>query len=761
MPITITNKSFRDIWGNVTNYLKANTGDFVICELSIEDEIAVDTATGGNTLQQNGLSNIITWVGGDFEQEGFRSGQSIDIVRYTILTGAILDSVSTTINWVSGSEMEVASTLGSWYSLPNEAIKISSNATRNGLEINVNMVGNGSQGNEFSLIDGEVTTFTFDLTGLLPLNSVAGVQVGNRSGMFSLTSNMTLQSVSGSKRDYTMEVNFQMSGLYNSANFDFNNCLKLYVKQKWQTNIGEPFDNTIQIFNDDADTGWFNQAFNTGVIDATIIQSISEISYCEPTEVEFIVDSASSDFGLGGAYVSGLDDYYKVKPNSATNYAMQIPTTDMFVGQSLVSEANDETAKWFLEYLSISTNGTEHTIKCLITPSPAFSNFMANRSVGDRTFYFWCRFGNVNLLVFNGQLTCSPKATQPLDMRFSDYLDHGNNTLDTSNLVRGTTGNVEDEFAFVGKFLFPTAITMDYVNARIEAYNITSEDSFTLQQVSFNLNGIPIVNDQYVLNLTAPVLTELPTTSNKRIARLDNDATFVFPKAYMVKLYFPFIYRWETWINQINANADFYPNDQVRNYVPFGNQDDWKLRLVVDNLRTEINDYNIQELVNYQYTDFINIDDYDHDANILQEIELYIDSTSQNVQVVTEGLLMRVVATHTLVNGASWIPSSVWGMITIEATESNPRWISSTAIDYDNNTLNPLFPLNGLTRCQLTFPTPDVARLECFFNPDDINLTNGVKFTSKIKGCSDGEVVKLATDGQQKLTTSGDKKIKT
>jgi hypothetical protein len=100
-------------------------------------------------------------------------------------------------------------------------------------------------------------------------------------------------------------------------------------------------------------------------------------------------------------------------------------------------------------------------------------------------------------------------------------------------------------------------------------------------------------------------------------------------------------------------------------------------------------------------------------------------------------------------------------MITIEPTESNPRWISSTAIDYDNNTLNPLFPLSGLTRCELTFPTPDVARLECFFDPDKINLTNGVKFTSKIKGCSDGEVVKLATDGQQKLTTSGDKKIKT
>ena len=759
MPIIISNQTFTDIWGNTTNFLKANVGDTINYRLDIIENISVDSAQSGNTLQNNGLSNIVTWLNGDFEQEGFRVGQTIEILRYTILTGATLDSTTTTIDWVNGSEMKVASTLSSWYSLPDEAVRIIAQDNRDGLELNVNFVGNGSQGNEYSLIDSEVTTFTFDLSGSSPFTST---QVGNKSGTFSLTSRMALITSSATERNYQMDGAFILSGLYNSANFDFNNCLKLYMKQKWQTNVGEPFLNTVEIYNDDADTGWFNQAFNTNSIDATLIQSVSSISYCEPTEAEFIIDSSATNRGFGGAYVSGLDDYYKNKPNSQSNYAMIIPTTNPTpLNQQLVSQPNDETAKWFFEVISINTVGTVHTIKVLITPSPAFAEFMANRSEGDRTFYLWCRYGNVNLLVFNGQLTCSPTGTKNLDMRFSDYLDHGNNTLDTSNLFRGTTGNVEDEFAFVGKFLFPTAITMDYVNARIEAYNITSEDKFTLQQVSFNLNGIPIVNDQYVLQLTAPVLTEFPTTSNKRIARLDNDATFVFPKAYMVKLYFPFIYRWETWINQINANADFYPNDQVRNYVPFGNQDDWKLRLVIDNLRTETNDYNIEELVNYQYTDFINIDDYDHDPNIEQLIELYIDATMQNVSVVTEGQLMRVVVTHRLVNGANWVQSSVWGMITIEATESNPRWISSTAIDFDNNTLNPLFPLNGLTRCDLTFPTPDVARLECFFDPDDINLSNGVKFTSKIKGCSDGDVVKLSTDGQQKLTTSGDKKIKT
>lgn len=757
MPITIINKSFRDIWGNVTSYLRGNVGDFIQSEIYVTENISVNTAEYGNTLQNNGLTNIITWIGGDFEAEGFRSGQTIEILRYTILTGATLDSTTTTITWVSGGEMEVASTLGSWYTLPDEAVRIIAQDQRDGMQLNVNMVGNGSQGNEFSLIDGEVTTFNYDLTGVSPYT---GTQVGNRSGMFAVTSNITLTSSTATERNYAMEINFEMSGLYNPTSFDFNNCLKLYAKQSWQTNIGEPFDNTISIFNDDADTGWFNQPFNTGVIDATIVQSISEISYCEPTTIEFIVDSASSDFGLGGAYVSGQDTYYKVQPNTATNYAMMIPTTDMFVGQSLVSQANDETAKWFLEYQSIVTSGTQHTITALITPSPAFANFMANRSQGDRTFYFWCRFGNVNLLVFNGQLTCSPKETQPLEMIVSDYLDHGDNTENSTELVRGTTGNVEDDFAFVGKFRFKDKIEMGYLNARIEAYNITSLDKFTLQQVNFNLNGIPFVNDQMVLTLESPVLTELPTTSKKRVAKLTNDDTISLPKFYGVKLYFPFIYRWETWIAQINANADFFPDKQVRNYVPFGNQDDWKLRLVIDNVRTETNDYGIDELVNYQYTDFINIDDYNHDANILQEIELYIDSTSQNVQVVTEGLLMRVVATHTLVDGSAWITDSVWGMITIEPQDSNPRWISSTAIDYDNNLSNPLFPLSGL-RCDLTYPTPDVARLECFFDPDKIDLSNGVKFTSKIKGCNDGDVVKLTTDGQQKLTTSGQTKIKT
>lgn len=760
MPIRITNKRFTDIWGNTLTYLKANVGDFIEAEFDIQESISIDTSSGANSLQNNGAGNLITWLGGNFESEGFRSGQTIDITRYTISTGAVLDSTTTTINWVIDDEMQVVSTLGSWYTLPDEAVSIVSQSSREGLQLYVNMVGNGSQGSEYSLIDGEVRTFNFDLTGTTPF---AGISVGNESGMFALTSNLLLTSSTATLRNYTLEVSFHVSGLYNSANFDFNNCLKLYVEQRWETLIGEPFLNTIEIFNDDADTGWFNQAFNTDLIDATIVQSISEINYCEATTVEFVVDSASTDFGLGGAYVSGLDSYYKVQPNTASNYSMMIPTHDFFVGQSLISQANDELAQWFLEYQTIVTVGTQHTITALITPTPAFSNFIANRSDGDRTFYLWCRFGNVNLLVFNGQLTCSPTSTQPLEMVVADYHDHAENTTDSTDLISGYTGNVEDDFAFIGKFLFRKKTVYHYVNIKIQAYNITTEDSFTLQSVNFNLNGVPTDNtpfQAYIIDLETPVLTELPTTSVKRVATLQRDTSIDSGVEYGVKIYFPYIYRWETWMAQINANSDFFPNDQTRNYVPYGNQDDWKLRLVLDNSNTVRNIYGIDEVLYYQYADFINIDNYNHDANILQEIELYIDSTSQNVNIVTESQLMRVVATHTFVDGSAWIENTVWGMITIEPKESNPRWLSSTAIDYDNNLSNPLYPLSGL-RCDLTFPSPDVARLECFFDPDKINLTNGVKFTSKIKGCNDGEIVKLMTDGQQKYTTQGQTKIKT
>jgi hypothetical protein len=114
-------------------------------------------------------------------------------------------------------------------------------------------------------------------------------------------------------------------------------------------------------------------------------------------------------------------------------------------------------------------------------------------------------------------------------------------------------------------------------------------------------------------------------------------------------------------------------------------------------------------------------------------MQLEVVSTSQNVSVIVEGELHKVSALHTLVSG-TWDTLTVWGMITIEPFENAPRWICSTVIAYDGNLSNPLTPITGLY-ATLTFPNPDEALIECYFDPNKINLNNGVKFTSKIKGC--------------------------
>ena len=161
----------------------------------------------------------------------------------------------------------------------------------------------------------------------------------------------------------------------------------------------------------------------------------------------------------------------------------------------------------------------------------------------------------------------------------------------------------------------------------------------------------------------------------------------------------------------------------------------------------------------YVFTDDLTIKNYDSTADIDQKIELYIDSTGDQVGVVVEDQFMRVVGYSTLTNGDIWDSANIWGMITVEPTEAAPRSIASSVVPYDGNSNNPLTPLAGLIT-PITYPSPEIARMECYFNPNLINLTNGVKFTVKIKGCTtSNEVLKVTTRPEQKLTTDNQLKI--
>ena len=167
----------------------------------------------------------------------------------------------------------------------------------------------------------------------------------------------------------------------------------------------------------------------------------------------------------------------------------------------------------------------------------------------------------------------------------------------------------------------------------------------------------------------------------------------------------------------------------------------------------------MQDGLGFIHSENIRVLDYDSQPIITQQIELFEDSTNLNVAIILEGQLHRVVATHTLDSGLIWDQSAIWGMITIEPFENGPRWICSTAVPFDNNSNNPLYPLSG-SLMPITFPAANVAQMECYFNPDLINLTNGVKFTTKIKGCTaTPDVMKTTSpDDAPKTTTDGNDK---
>ena len=755
MPIILINQTFSDLYGSSTNYLKVNTGDLFTFRLDLQESISVTSGASIN-IQNNPTTDIMTWLGGSWAEEGFRVGDTIDIVVYNVNTGAVVNSTSTSVDWIQDEEMKVASALSSWYDFQTEAVNIFvTGRAREGMELSLNFVANGSQGNEYSLIDGNATRFNFDMKNN-PGPTFFGMQFGDRSGMFQVPMpELLLTSSTASTRFYSLTFRTTLPTLYTDANFQFNNCLKLYAKMSWESLLGEPFDTLDAIFNDDGDTGWFDMGFNSEPVEAVLVQGIDELAYDTPTTGTFSIDSTATKTAIGSGYVSTDESYYKNVPNSQSYLHMLIPT-QVYTPNTPISSFVILGRGYDLTINSAVQTGTIWNFTFTFEPNSDFTDFIDSRPVGDRTMYIWAKVGNTNVLVFNGQMTKAPAVTKTLPMITSDYLDHGENVTNTTDLIANYGANIEDDIAFVGSWRnrFNTQVT--YFRIGIEAYNVSTGESFVLQQSNISFNTIPQVGGVYPVNEVLPINTELPTTSVKRDAFLVRDTSIDTGIGYGLKVYYPFLFNWRYWLDQANANADFYPNEQTQNWLPYNTTGAWILRLKMELDR---------DGENFEYLDQVAMKDYDSDPNIFQSIELRRDLDNALLDVVIEGETHRIVGNNVILSGGSWDQSSVWGMITIETKEKSPRWISSTAIEFDLDTNNPLTPLTGLF-CDLTFPTPDNARLECYFDPNKINLDPGIKITIKIKGCySDGPFdniqTKMTTTNIQKMTTTGDLKIKT
>jgi len=728
MPILLISRDFEDIFSDNLGYYQANAGDTQIVKFEVWENIRI-TGTPTSNITHDHANLTITYLQGNLLDEGFRVGDELQITVYNSGGSAVHTYVSNVII-VQANQMKV-SALTHWYDVTTGQtllieVNYKTGYKRKGLLLECNHVNSGSEGAPNSLIDGERTQFTFDLTGTTTGSVISGVQVGFFSGQFNVaTSIEDLTTYPNNTRKYELTVGIIQSGIYDQTPFLFSNCLKAYFRLNWQREFGNPNNMNRFVISEDANTGWFDEPFNAGVIDAVLVQGITSLDYSTVNTGQIAIDSASVKFGFGACYIPTDTDYFHTQFTSQSNLGMLCPTQTSAPPITITSSTNPLGGQYTIEFSNPVTIGTVTTWDYEFTPNTDFTDFIESRVTGDRLFYVWAKYGSVNLLLFADQLTKPEPPAGAIEVLISQFLDHSENVNSPTINVSGYSANTEDDLNFSAILMIKFGDVITSITPRIEAYNSVTNEAFTLFTTNFDLTSVPIVAGKHQVNQSILLNSELPAGSEKRFAILKLSAGYDTVLKYGMLLNFPFFFDWRYWIALPGANADFYPSEQNRNYVPFDSTGTWGVRLVLDM---------IKDGLNFTFTDDLTIKDYDSDANIFQEIELYVEATSQNVQVIVDGELHRIIATHTTVDLSAWNTLNTWGMITIEPTESSPRWISSTVIDYDGNLLNPLTPITGLT-ATLTFPSPEIAQIECFFDPNKINLSNGAKFTTKIKGC--------------------------
>jgi hypothetical protein len=752
MPILITNKEFTDAWGNVTPFYRSNAGDKLTLKLTIRSSIVL--ISSANPIIFNPISYELTSGGTSFESEGFRTGDTVScLITDQFGTGVTLWTA--TVDYVNGNVLKIDTMPAVPDATLQQVFRIQvTGRNRQSIECRLNHVDNSIPGNDFSLIDGEATRFKFSSIDTISVGATQNaVIVGNQSGQYLESASLKrIADINANEFQYELSVVFVNSGIYDQSWFDSSDCLKVILKMLWSSIEDEPFAQTQLIYNDSANTGWFDEAHNSDEINGVMVQGVSEIDYTVNTSFQIIVDGEITELGIGASYIPLSDSQYKNKIFRQGNYGMLTPTSDLSV-TTYTSQQNPETfASYEIQVTNITTIGTTTTIiDAVFIPNPDFTTMMDSLEEGNRTFYLWVKCGNLNLRAFNGQLTTSPPVGGELVMHTSKaFYDHAENTNDGVSNITYNRFDTEDDLAYFGKFLLDKNGNFSSFRVRIEAFNTVTDEDFTLKETLFSFGSTQIdSNGIYLVDQTITVEPQLPTTSVKRDAILKRDSTIDSLTQFGLSIYYPVVLDWKYWIEQLNASVDFYPN-QNKNWQQYSGSGDWVVRMELEL---------IQDGLAFTHSDQMAILGYDAKAQVVSSIQYIRELDSSVVNGLIFGEIMRIKSTHLNMLG-SW-GSDTWGMLTIEPKENSPRWISSTVIDFDNNSNNPLYPIPGETKALLTL-SANIANIECLC--DTTKLSGTIEsITAKIKDSGEPEppLFKTMAPDDMVKTMAPDDTIKT
>lgn len=707
MPIRIVDNTFTDIFSNDLSFYQANAGDKISLLVDIEANIQI-TENAQTTIQLNWIDQEFQLIGADsFLEEGFRLGDAITWELITIADGTIARTTAATVNFVDDFTMRVDTAFGATFDETLYNVRIyTTTRVHDDLVVDFNHALNNGSPTVNSLIDNETTSIKFvDLDSMIVTGTVNGALVGNQSGQYLVSGVIERMADAFNSRVYELTLVFVNSGALGSEWFDFGDCLRLSLDYKFFSLAGETANTPSLKWSDTANTGWFGQAFNTGIVDSTLTTGISAIDYAVETTEDIVFDTSATEFYLGAQYISIDPDRYKNKVDNQN-------TLGLLLNDYTALSTGIKTSiggLYEIEINSINTVSTVTTVNITFRPLAGFDTLMSSFDEGDRLFYIWIKAGNVNHLAFNSQLTKEVDTELPLSMKTLSLNRHDNNTVVGTqyNAVRDT--NTEDDLFFYGKMQATPFTTYTGVRFQILAKNSVTLEEFTLEEMFFDMSAVAIDSSgEYLLDISQGVANNLQSTNTKKTARLHKDSA-----SSQFVLYYPFINNWRYWLTQSNASNDFYPNKN-KDWVDYitGN---WTLAC-----RTRL-----EGAINYSKDLKLTISDYDTEP-LISSVITYYRADGSPTTVLWEDEVMTVKATHTY---TGYTAVSSWGEITIENLEGSPRWNSSTEVAFDGNVNNPLEPISGstLTKTETTSETV----LSCKLDTSKLDNLN-YKFTSKI-----------------------------
>jgi hypothetical protein len=702
MPIKLVSKSYTDIYGNSSSNYKANAGDKITSKLTISSDIYVRSGNQ-NQMSYDNLDGVLKQTQGDFLELGFRKGATyywyfVNDSNVVIgLASGVITDVYPLYMVLSGATLPNANKLSSTDSI--WVLYTASTHDEINLSLNFTDIDNPTSTPD-SLIDGEVSKFSYQGLTALSVGSTANLtQLGKKSGQFAIT-NTTIKRLADSTNVYVTgrsvrnyEVSFTtiFSGMLFESMFVGNKCLKQFAQLDFRVVSSETIKPTTISIDDECDTGWFNESYNTEI--PKVLSSSSDATnlyYNATTDITATIQvkgTTTTQLEIGSVYET-FDDTYNLNKAEDQSSKLFLLKTGLVgtanIGTTYTSEGTTPYSITLTNFSYVDAGGNRTFTVVLSFKPLTFGTFIEARGDSERQFYLWLKAENYNYLVFGGDLEYKYEAGVEITPLLSSVFNHSYN-LDYSDLttpIECNDINIEDDLGFVSDFILATNDVNSLVKSSIVVKNSSTNFEFVLDSIEFDISQQDVYN---WINQTLTLNNNLPQSSTKKVAYLMQKPV---PDAedFTMRLYYPFLINWTYWQKLANTHP-YFVSKNISNNDWFNFQvAPWSLKIKTEIVRNDKTDWFYKDL---------SIKDYD-DSSVVSTISLFEYPAMTALNNLKEDKQILIRATH--VAPSAWL-TDIYGQITIEPKESSPRWVMSTEIDTNTDNANPLY---GITDNKLT-----------------------------------------------------------